>query len=260
MSRQNWSRAELLAAFNLYCRTPFGRLHAGNSDIIQLAAAIVRTPNAVAMKLVNFASLDPVQQARGIKGLVRVSHADRALFEEFRAAPETVAVESEESFERLLPASADAEKIVSVEPEDALAFPQGETEVSRVVRVRRVQGFFRRVVLSSYSYQCALCGLDIGELLVASHIIPWRQDVQRRADPRNGLSLCAMHDRAFDQGLIAFDHSLGLLLSEKVKSAKANVVSQSTLIDWAGRTLTLPSRFAPDSVALQWHREHIFKN
>ena len=39
-NRRNWSRDELLAAFNLYCRTPFGRLHRGNPDIIALAGRL----------------------------------------------------------------------------------------------------------------------------------------------------------------------------------------------------------------------------
>ena len=35
--RKAWSRDELLVAFNLYCRIPFGRLHMGNGDVIKLA-------------------------------------------------------------------------------------------------------------------------------------------------------------------------------------------------------------------------------
>ena len=64
-----WSRDELVVAMNLYCKLPFGQLHERNPVIIKLAEQIGRTSGSVAMKLCNFASLDPVQQARGIKGL-----------------------------------------------------------------------------------------------------------------------------------------------------------------------------------------------
>ena len=56
----NWTREQLLVAFNLYCQLPFGKLHSRNPDIIRLAEMIGRNPGALAMKLVNIASLDPV--------------------------------------------------------------------------------------------------------------------------------------------------------------------------------------------------------
>ena len=56
---RRWTRSELLAALNMYCQLPFGRLHASNPAIIQLAHAMERSPAALAMKLVNIASLDP---------------------------------------------------------------------------------------------------------------------------------------------------------------------------------------------------------
>lgn len=53
-----WTKDELRLAFNLYCQLPFGRLHSKNPEIIELAKLIRRTPSSVAMKLVNFASLE----------------------------------------------------------------------------------------------------------------------------------------------------------------------------------------------------------
>ena len=90
-----------MACFNLYCRIPFGKLHSTNPSIIAFAKTIDRTPSAVAMKLVNFASLDPAQKKRNIKGLGNVSSLDRAIWEEFEAAPNSVAEQSEEEFNRL---------------------------------------------------------------------------------------------------------------------------------------------------------------
>ena len=74
-----WTRDQLLVAFALYCRLPFGRLHARNPDIIEFANAIGRTPGALAMKLTNIASLDPAITSTGRRGLKGASTADRAI-------------------------------------------------------------------------------------------------------------------------------------------------------------------------------------
>jgi hypothetical protein len=81
-SGARWSREETIKALSLYIQTPFGRMHAGNGDIIALAEQLGRTPSAVAMKLCNFASLDPVERACGISGMVNVSQLDREIWAE----------------------------------------------------------------------------------------------------------------------------------------------------------------------------------
>jgi hypothetical protein len=69
MTRKSWSRDEILVAFNVYCRTPFGRLHARNPEIADLATRMGRTPAALAMKCCNLAGFDAAQRERGIVGL-----------------------------------------------------------------------------------------------------------------------------------------------------------------------------------------------
>lgn len=254
MSVNNWTRNELLLALNLYCRTPFGRLHKNNPEIISLAQRLSRTSSAVAMKLVNFASLDPVQQARQISGLGNTSRADRAIWNEFNENPEQLAFESQQTFEDLTVNKAD-----SVETEVDL--PLGSTEVVRQVRTRLVQGFFRDAVLSSYEFKCAICNLDLPELLNASHIIPWSKNVARRADPRNGLSLCVLHDRAFDRGLLSIGESFEVLIAARIKlHASQSRLHSVAFLDAAGKIISLPKRFTPDPKALTYHRENIFRN
>jgi hypothetical protein len=87
LKNANWTRDQALACFNLYCRIPFGKLHSRNPEIVAFADVIGRTPSAVAMKLVNFASFDPAHQKRNVKGLANASNLDRALWEEFETAP-----------------------------------------------------------------------------------------------------------------------------------------------------------------------------
>ena len=73
MRNPAWSYEETLLAFELYCRTPFGKIYQTNKDIIELAELlsinVERSPSAVAMKMCNLARLDPEEQARGIKVL-----------------------------------------------------------------------------------------------------------------------------------------------------------------------------------------------
>ena len=206
-TRVPWSRDELLCALRLYCRTPFGRLHQHNPEIIALSAPLGRTPSAVAMKACNFASLDPVQQARAVSGLGNASAADRALFAAFEENAEVIAAEAEAAYARRLGQETEADLNL---PERS---PEGPTEEERTVRARRVQSFFRAAVATSYEHRCAISGVALPELLNASHIVPWSVDTRRRADPRNGILLNTLYDRAFDRGLITVDDSLRVRVS-----------------------------------------------
>jgi putative restriction endonuclease len=248
--RRRWSRQELLVAFRLYCHTPFGRLHQHNPDIIDLAEGLGRTVAAIAMKACNFASLDPAEQVRGIRGLSNVSAADRELWHQFAADSQTIAAEAEAAYERLSLDTAPAPPQMTT--------PTGPTETPRTVRTRRVQRFFRSAVLNTYDQRCALTGLAVPALLNASHIIPWSVDEHRRADPRNGLCLNALHDRAFDRGLITFDEHWRMVLSPSLQGTSAPRIQRETLLKLEGQPLRLPPRFTPDPAAMAYHRENVY--
>lgn len=250
-SRVPWSRDELLLALRLYCRTPFGKLHRHNPEIIELSRLLGRTPSAVGMKACNFASLDPMHQARNVVALGNVSRADRDLWDQFRNNAEAIAVEAETAHVRLTGQE-------SPPLEGEMEFPSGPTEVARTIRTRRVQGFFRAAVLTSYEYRCALSGIAVLELLNASHIIPWNADSGRRADPSNGIALNALYDRAFDRGLITFDESLRLMISSRLKAGDPPMLQQQVFLSLEGNRIRLPRRFGPDPLAMAYHREHIF--
>jgi len=145
MMRHNWTRDELLFAFNLYCKVPFGRMHRNNPEIIRLASLIGRTPSAVAMKLVNFASLDPAHQQRNVSGVRNASRSDREVFEEFSANWEQLVFESEQATERRLQSGVTKRSDVIAD----VSIPEGPTDRQQLVRVRTVQTFFRRAVLAS---------------------------------------------------------------------------------------------------------------
>jgi putative restriction endonuclease len=247
----NWTREQALACFNLYCRIPFGKFDQGTREVIAFAKAIHRTPSAVAMKLSNFASFDPTHKNRNVKGLSNASRLDRAIWEEFETAPNRVAAQSEEEFNRL---SVPIESLLEMEPQ----LPEGPTEKQLSRPMRLVQSFFRRSVLASYGYKCSFCGLEVRSLLNASHIIPWKVSVELRADPRNGFCLCALHDRAFDGGLMTVDADSRLLISKRVKKANPVPLHRVGLLDLEGQRINLPGRFLPDAKCLAHHRGFIF--
>lgn len=242
----NWQEDELLLTLHLYCRTPFGKLHQTNPEIIKLAEIIGRTPSAVAMKACNFASLDPALAQKGLQG---ASKADRALWDAFMTNATEVADKAEALYEtRVEPNSTSI-----IETESPVVFPSGATEAIREVKVRRVQRFFRQTVLESYNNRCAISGLAIPELLVASHIIPWAKDESRRADPTNGIALNALYDKAFDRHLISFDEDFRLALSPKLKSNTNDEIVEEYFLRHENKELVMPYRFCPDINALKTH-------
>jgi hypothetical protein len=269
---RNWKRDETLLALRLYCRTPFGKLHRTNPKIIALASHLDRTPSAIGMKACNFASLDPVQRERGITALANVSNLDKTIWSEFAANPESIAAEAEAAYDRLFSAESPRPRLggegqvervsrdadPSLDAATEIELPTGLTEVERLVRTRRVQSFFRATVLTSYENRCALTGLDVPELLNASHIIPWSANVSRRADPHNGLCLNALLDRAFDRGLFTFDTDLRVILSRRLETHPEldQLLAPNGL---ATRSLLPPVRFAPDPTALEYHRTRLFQ-
>lgn len=262
-TRIPWSRDELLVAFSVYCKTVFGRLDKGNPEIIQVAEALGRTSSALALKTVNFASLDPVHRARGVSGMSNASAADRELWAEFEQNSEAIAAEAGAAWERLIgpldsPVPRREGRALIAAPEVNIPAPSGPTEVERTVRIRRVQHFFRAAVLTNYGNRCALTGLAIPDLLIASHIIPWSESVERRADPRNGIALNAICDRAFDRGLITFDETLRVVISSRLRSFEPGSWHERVVSGIEDRTLTVADRFQPDPEALAWHRRTVF--
>jgi len=248
---RDWTRDELLIVYNFYCRTSFGRMHQRNPRVIEIAEHLGRTPGAVAMKLCNFAHFDPALEERKVRGLSGASHQDRAIWDEFRADWTRLGLESQEAMARICGPG----RLLA---EAGLVMPRGPSETVRAVRVRLVQAFFRQAVLASYVGRCAICALAVPRLLMAGHIIPWHVSRERRADPTNGLALCALHDRAFDAGLIGVDESMRVMVTDAVHCDRPPPLHRVGLLDIEGSRLAKPRRFAPDPKAIAWHRENIF--
>ena len=259
----DWSREQLLVAFDLYCRLPFGKFHHRNPEIIRWAHLIGRTPSALAMKLSNIASLDPKITQSGRRGLRSASASDRAMWQEMNTDWGEFATEMERALDVIGGPGLNHDDDDAYEtrapllpggmPEMPATFVGESRQVKTLARVG--QPFFRRCVLSAYSSKCCISGLALPSLLVASHITPWKDDPGNRLNPRNGLCLSVLHDKAFDLGLIHLTDDFEVRLTKRSALGKADAFAQSSIAAYEGRQIALPGKFAPDIEFIRKHRE-----
>jgi hypothetical protein len=218
---------------HLYCHLPFGKIHARNPQIIELAGVLGRTPSAVALKMVNFASLDPTIDQ---KGLGNVSTLDRLVWQKFF-----------ENIDQYLEGDERGLSGLSEAPQDSYDYQA--FDVIELAKSRRGQQKFRRMILASYEQRCAISGIDDDRLLVASHIAPWATRTDRRLDPRNGICLNSLLDRAFDNGLISVSNDYEIMYSRQLSEDNTKKLMQF------GSAFSLPHRFKPDADLLREHRK-----
>lgn len=254
MSPNKWTREELIIAFNLYCKIPFGKIHIHNPEIISLAEVLNRTPSAVSWKLANFASLDPSLKKRNIAGAPHGSKLDLEIWNEFNDDWDRLAFESEKLVSQKM-----GKPIEAVSNIEIVDLPKTGVERESLVKIRVNQNFFRRSVLAAYNFQCCITGLEIPELLNASHIIPWSKDEVNRVNPRNGLCLNAIHDRAFDRGLLTISPDYTVEISKLIKQGNTSNAVQDLLLKYEGVKIRKPTRFLPDPNFLTYHNINVFR-
>ena len=250
-----WARYEYILVLNQYMKMPFGKMHRSNAEIIALASLMKRTPDSVAMRLVNFAACDPVLASRSIKGLPGGKKQCMPYWEEFCNDRESLMFESEKILAQLQNTSIE-DKYREVL--DLTKDLRGDTK-ERVVKTRVNQNVFRQMILSLYDNRCALTGINEQELLLASHIKPWAVDQKNRLNPKNGICLSALYDRAFDKGLIGFDGHYRVVLSQRLKEHNREDYYQQYFGCIDGKTLNVPYEdYKPELEFLEYHMDCIF--
>jgi HNH endonuclease len=259
-----WTREHLLIALNLYGKLPFGQFHHNNPLIMDVASRMSRSSSSLAMKLSNLASLDPVQKARGIRGLPGASEQDRRMWKEFHANLNALGPESEQLLHDLFTTDDDREVDfleqgkIRIEPSPKP--PTGPTDTTSLVRIRRGQQFFRQTVLSSYGVRCCISEINVPRLLIASHIKPWSDFPKDRLNPQNGLCLSTLHDAAFDAGLITIDETFTVLVSPKLKRYLPSEALEHNFSRFEGKSIRLPEKVAePNPAFLRYHHKNIFQ-
>lgn len=257
--RRRWTRNELIVALYIYGELPFGAFDQRNSTVKKYSALIDRTPSSLAMKLSNFASLDPAIRSTGRTGLKGASVADKEIWAEMNSnwsefTNEMLDVVTALTVVETLPDDSSMTELDLNLPEN---FIGKDKKVQSYARVG--QHLFRKFVLSSYNFQCCISGLAVPKLLVASHIVPWKDNEQNRLNPKNGLCLSAIHDKAFDLGILTVTEDFRVLVSKKYHSPNDQFFI-SSLTSFDGKHLSLPDKYAPDADFLAYHREEIFES
>ncbi len=128
----------------------------------------------------------------------------------------------------------------------------------REVKTRVNQNVFRQIVVANYSSKCAITGIDLPELLFASHIIPWAKNEEERLNPENGICLSALYDKAFDKGLIAINENYQILISDKLKKKKGADYYEKYFASIENQSLIQPQRYFPKKDFIQYHLDVIF--
>lgn len=254
MEKKLWTKEELILVFNLYLKLPFGKMHTRTPEIIEMANLLGRTVNSIAIRLTNFAACDPYHQNRGVKGMVGGIKQCQPIWDEFVANKELLIFESE----RIL---AEKENQTIETKFDELFFDikdlRGETKI-REVKTRVNQNVFRQIVVANYSGKCAITGIDIPELLFASHIIPWSKNEEERLNPENGICLSALYDKAYDKGLISINEKYQVIISDKLKKKKEADYFGKYFAPIENQSLFLPQRYFPKKEFIQYHLDEIF--
>ena len=229
-------------------------MHKNNPEIIELAKLMGRTPSSVGMRLGNFASVDPYHQKRGVVGLKGGMNQVKPIWDEFnenrselislseeiRATKENTTVE--EKYKNILNDIKDL---------------KGEVK-ERFIKSRVNQSFFRQMVLANYSNECAVTGIDIPELLLAGHIIPWSQNEKERLNPENGICFSPLYDKAFENGLIGINTDYKIILSTTLKQNTSKSYYEQNFRNIEGRTIIQPQSYLPNKSFLEWHLDTSF--
>lgn len=119
-----------------------------------------------------------------------------------------------------------------------------------LAKARIGQSEFRDIILQKFENKCCLCGVTLKELLIASHIKPWKDsNDMEKVNINNGLCLCPNHDKLFDKGLITFDESGKIVISNKLNEINQTFMNVHT-------TMRINENYLTDELKqfMNWHR------
>jgi len=245
-----WTRNEEIIVFNLYCKIPFQKSNKSHPDVIRIANLIGRTPSAVNMKIGNFGSFDENLKSKGIVGLTNASKLDGEIFHEFMGNWDELAYQSEMLTREF------SENAIT---ENEIDIPKGAEKI--VTTKQRInQSFFRSAVLASYNCACCITGISNRELLIASHIKPWKaSNENEKTNPKNGLCLNALFDRAFDRGFLTIKPNYSIIISDSISDICDGNTVDIFFKRYKNTRIHLPEKFLPSKEFLEYHNDTIYE-
>ncbi len=248
-----WSREELILTLSLYFQLPFGRLNHTTLEVQELAKLIGRSANSAALRLVNYAACDPYIINSGRKGMVAGMKVCKPIWDEFANDRERLFFEAQRIKANLL--QKPIEDTLNLSPRDL----EGKERFA-VIRQRVNQSVFRSMVLSNYEGRCAITGINIPDLLMAGHIIPWSDSSPlQKLNPENGICLSALYDKAFDKGLITISpDDYSVQVSGALRKYEKQDYYDKHFGCIAGKIITMPIEHKPDRDFLAYHMKNVF--
>ncbi|MFW0737685.1 HNH endonuclease [Flavobacterium sp. T12S277] len=206
------------------------------------------------MRLGNFASVDPYHQERGVGGLKNGMNQVQPIWDEFYNNQEDLIFLSEDILAK--------EENTSIEKKfEDILFDikdlKGQ-DIIRAVRTRVNQSVFRQMVLSNYDNKCSITGIDIPELLFASHIIPWSKNEEHRLNPENGICFSVLYDKAFDKGLIGINTNHEIIFSDSIKKKKETEFFNRYFASIENQKINVAQKYSPRKEFLEYHLDTIF--
>jgi putative restriction endonuclease len=127
-----------------------------------------------------------------------------------------------------------------------------------LTKIRVNQSVFRKVIINNYYHSCAICGLNISGLLVASHILKWSENIQERLNPTNGICLCGIHDKAFELGYLGISSDYKILVSNKLEIIKDKETHNALFKRHENTRIFLPDKYFPNIDFLETHFSTVF--
>lgn len=252
--QRRWTREELILTLSVYFQLPFGRLNSRTPEVMELARIIGRTSSSAALRLVNFAACDPYIINSGRTGMPAGVTVCKPVWDEFVDDKQRLFNEAQKIKATML--NQTLEKSLDLTEKD---FEGREREA--VIKQRVNQNVFRSMVLSNYEQHCAISGINIPDLLIASHIIPWADSSpQQKLNPENGICLSALYDKAFDRGLISIlPDDYTVCLSSALLEFETQDYFDRYFKCISGKKITMPIEHMPNRDFLAYHRDVIFR-
>lgn len=248
-----WSHDETVIALGLYCQLPFKNVNKATPEVVAVSRLMKRKPASLSMKIGNIGRLDPMLAVRGITGLKHGAKMEQLVWDEYANRPDELAAKYHELLAALKGGS-------GLEEDQLIKTPPG-LEGARLMHYRVNQSFFRKTVMAAYANTCCITGMNDPRLLIASHIKPWSKcdTGEERTNVENGLCLNALHDKAFDKGLITLDDDMRIVNSRSLRDAMTVNLYEEYFSRYEGIQINMPSRCRPSVPFLEYHRNHIFQ-
>lgn len=251
--RQSWTHDQLLAAFYLYLQLKPDEIQNSAPAVTRFARLLKKPEHSVGTKLRTFAQLDPVLSHHQLRASDNVTALDTAVWNEFQTDWTRTTLTASDAFESVVGSYWSEAGIGQIGASDAqYLFQEGLTREA-IVNVRRNQYLFRSAVLSSHNSTCCISGLRNERLLIASHIVPWAEDEKNRLNPENGLCLSALHDRAYDQGLLTVLPDYSIRVAPHLIEQRGDSFLSEALLNYDKKMIRLPGRFLPNPEFLRRH-------